>query len=354
MPTLENLENAITAGEDKPSDATARRFIEFHSPLELRDYKPPQNMVLAGDSHITRGGVFVIGGCPGVGKSRATIALAVAGATGQDWFGLKVPRQFKTLIVQNENGRLRLAKEFLDLNCEDLSQRVLVSAPPPYGFAFDHLGFCSQLSKAIQCFAPDVVMIDPWNAAARDEKARDYLETFDRIRSVIPAGDNGPALGIVAHTRKPQGDEKHSGRSLMNLISGSYVPTSVPRSVFILQHASQEPEENRVIWTCCKNNDGELGSPSVWERRNGLFAPVEAFDWQEFDSQNEKRRIVTENDLIALFDSGGAKTGKKQAVEKLMEQSGCAQSAAYNALSLTGRFGSHLQLDENKLLCWKP
>lgn len=210
------------------------------------------------------------------------------------------------------------------------------------------------MSEAIQIFAPDVVMIDPWNAAARDEKARDYLETFDRIRSVIPAGDNGPALGIVAHTRKPQGDEKNSGRSLMNLISGSYVLTSVPRSVFIMQNASQETEENRVIWTCCKNNDGDLGSPSVWERRNGLFAPVEGFDWQELNSQNEKRRTVAENDLITLFDSGRTKMGKKQAVEKLMEQTGCAHSAAYNAFSLSGRFGSHLELDENKLLCWQP
>jgi hypothetical protein len=354
MPTLENLETAIAASADKVATAAARRFIEFHSPLELRDYRPPQDMVLAGDSHITRGGVFVIGGCPGVGKSRASVALAVAGATGQDWFGLKVPRQFKTLIIQNENGRLRLAKEFSDLNCNALCEWVRVSAPPPYGFAFDHLDFCSQLSKAIQDFAPDVVMIDPWNAAARDEKARDYLETFDRIRSVIPAGDNGPALGIVAHTRKPQGDERNSGRSLMNLISGSYVLTSVPRSVFIMQHASQEPEENRVIWTCCKNNDGDLGSPSVWERRNGLFVPVEGFDWQELNSQDEKRRIVTESDLNILFDGGRAKTGKKQAVEKLMEQTGCAHSAAYNALSLSGRFGPHLQLDECKMLCWKP
>lgn len=210
------------------------------------------------------------------------------------------------------------------------------------------------MEKAIADFAPDVVLIDPWNAAARDEKARDYLETFDLIRSVIPAGDTSPALGIVAHTRKPKNDEKTSGRGLSNLISGSYVLTSVPRSVFVIQHASDEPEENRIIWTCCKNNDGELGSRSVWERRNGLFVPVENFNWDEFDTPGEKRRSITEDDLLALFDSGKVKMSKKQAVEKLMEQTGSANSAAYNALSLSGRFGSRLQLDENKLLTWKP
>ena len=335
-------------------NSSPRKFIEFLLPTELRDYTPPHDMILVGDAHITRGAVFVIGGCPGVGKSRASVALAVAGATGQNWFGLKIHRRFKTLIIQNENGRMRLASEFSSLPCEDLNLFIRVCPPPPFGFAFDHADFRNQLEKAIADFSPDVVLIDPWNAAARDEKARDYLETFDLIRSVIPAGDTSPALGIVAHTRKPKSDEKTSGRGLSNLISGSYVLTSVPRSVFVIQHASDEPEENRIIFTCCKNNDGELGFRSAWERRNGLFAPVENFSWDEFDSPGEKRRSITEDDLITLFDSGKAKMSKKQAVEKLMEQTGSAHSAAYNALSPTGRFGSNLQLDENKLLTWKP
>ena len=176
------------------------------------------------------------------------------------------------------------ANEFNDLPCEDLNLLIRVCPPPPYGLAFDHLDFRNQLQKAIEDFSPDIVLIDPWNAAARDEKARDYLETFDLIRSVIPAGDTSPALGIVAHTRKPKSDERTSGRGLSNLISGSYVLTSIPRTVFVMQHASDEPEENRIIWTCCKNNDGELGFRSAWERRNGLFVPVADFNFDEFDS----------------------------------------------------------------------
>lgn len=334
--------------------APPKQFIEFLSPTELRDYRPPQDMILVGDSHITRGSVFVIGGCPGVGKSRASVTLAVAGATGQNWFGLKVHHLFKTLIIQNENGRMRLADEFSSLPCEDLNLFIRVCPPPPYGLAFDHPDFCNQLRKVIEDFCPDIVLIDPWNAAARDEKARDYLETFDLIRSVIPAGDTSPALGIVAHTRKPKSDERTSGRGLMNLISGSYVLTSVPRTVFVMQHASDEPEENRIVWTCCKNNDGELGFRSAWERCNGLFLPVENFNFDEFDVPGEKRRNITESDLITLFESGNVKLSKKRAVEQLMEQTGCAHSAAYNALSLSGRLGSHLQQVENKLLTWKP
>ena len=51
-----------------------------------------------------------------------------------------------------------------------------------------------------------------------------------------------------------------------------------------MQAASDDTTDNRVVWTCCKNNDGDLGARSAWERRNGLFAPVADFDWTAFDA----------------------------------------------------------------------
>jgi hypothetical protein len=50
-------------------------LIEFKTPLQLKNFVPPPGMVLVGDYHIVRGSVFVIGGPPGVGKSRSSVAL---------------------------------------------------------------------------------------------------------------------------------------------------------------------------------------------------------------------------------------------------------------------------------------
>ena len=182
-------------------------MIEFLKPSQITGYVPPQGSVLVGDCHIVKGAVFVIGGAPGVGKSRASVALAVAGATGKPWFGLPVHQKFKTVIIQNENGRHRLQKEFAGLDVPGFDDFVRICSPPPFGLAFDQPEFRSAIAAELKSFRPDVVLIDPWNAVARDEKARDYLETFATIRSVIPAGDTSPALGIVAHTRKPRSDE---------------------------------------------------------------------------------------------------------------------------------------------------
>src|SRR5262249_32644770 len=101
-------------------------LIQFRSPMQLKNFTPPPGMILVGDCHIVKGSVFVIGGAPGVGKSRSAVTLAVAGATGHDWFGLTVHRGFKTMIVQTENGEFRLAREFQQLDCDALENFVRV------------------------------------------------------------------------------------------------------------------------------------------------------------------------------------------------------------------------------------
>jgi hypothetical protein len=337
-----------------PEPQPGKQWIEFCTPSQLRDYKPPEGAVLVGDFHIVRGAVFVIGGAPGVGKSRAGVALAVSGASGSNWFGLSLHRRFRTLIVQNENGRLRLCNEFAGLPCDELSEYVRVSPPPPYGLNFDSPEFQQQLQAAVAEFKPDVVLIDPWNAVARDEKARDYLETFNLIRSVIPGGDDGPAIGIVAHTRKPKPDERANGRSLLNLLSGSYVLGSVPRSVFIIQAAADDPEDPRIVFTCCKNNDGPLGKPSAWERGNGVFEAVMDFDWKEFYGSEKSRRVITEEDMAALFrlDGRTRMLDLAKAAKELQDRTRASRATCYNALKSDGPFAARLHRDGN-LLSWR-
>ena len=170
---------------------------------------------------------------------------------------------------------------------------------------------------------------------------------------MLPTGDDAPALGIVAHTRKPRTDERANGRALLNLLAGSYVIGSVPRTVFVMQAASDDTTDNRIVWTCCKNNDGELGARSAWERRNGLFVPVPDFDWKTFDADGEKRRTVNLDDLDALFEGGKRQLTRNTAVEQLKEQTGLGKTACYQALKLGGKFAQNLS-EQNGLLKFKP
>jgi hypothetical protein len=328
-----------------------RPLIEFRSPLQLKNFKAPLGLVMVGDFHIVKGSVFVIGGAPGVGKSRAAVALAEAGATGHEWFGLTLHRPFKTMIVQTENGEFRLAREFGELDCNVLEDFVRICPPPPHGLCFGRNGFREQLAAAIADFAPDVVIFDPWNAAAREQDSREYLDTFDALKSVLPFGDNAPSLGIVAHTRKPKTDERASGRALLNLLAGSYVLGSIPRSAFIMQAASDDTEDSRIVWTCCKNNDGELGARSAWKRRNGLFVSVMDFDWEAFDATvKDKRELITELDVRAVLKSGALTLA--EAAKQLESNTGAHRTSCYRALNPDGRFGKHLHI-EGERISWK-
>ena len=341
-----SIAGLITSGSER------KEHFRFYTPSECGSYTPFSNLVLVGNYHITRGATALIAGPPGVGKSRTATALAIAGAAGcGNWFGLPVHRQFRTLILQNENGLHRLKDEFAGLNSSALDDYIRISEPPPLGVRFDDDGFCNALAEYLETFAADVIILDPWNSTVADDKQRDYAETFRRIKATLPKGENSPALAIVAHTKKP-GDNKRSGRSLMFDVSGSHMIASVPRSIFVLQPASDDPSDDRVVWTNSKNNDGELSPRTAWHRRNGGFAPCENFDWKAFDEPDDKRRTITADDMRQVFRDGNSLLAVKAAADALRDLTGLGRTACYEAVNPKGRFGANLT-EQGGLLSWK-
>ena len=331
-----------------------REWFKFYTPGECRGYEPRPGFILVGDCHLTRGSVTVIAGAPGIGKSRAGTALAVAGATGADWFGLPVHKKFKTAILQGENGRYRLKTEFAALDDATLNDFIRVSDRPDYGLAFDSPEFRHALKSWLADFKPDVLLLDPWNGIAHDDRQKDYREAFENIFAVLAKGEDAPAIVIIAHTRKPKDDDRRTGRALLNELSGSHALGSVPRCAFVMQSASDDETDGRVVWTCCKNNDGELGSRTAWHRRNGLFDRCQDFDWQTFDSPaKDGKETITKDDVESVFE-GGRRLARKVAIEALMERTDFKQAACYKALSKGGRFAGNLMEDADGLLRWTP
>jgi energy-coupling factor transporter ATP-binding protein EcfA2 len=334
------------APEKKPK----RPMLEFFSPSQLRAYEPPANSVLLGDYHIQRGGFTVLAGPPGCGKSRATLWLAALGARGEgEWFGLPIKSKFRTLILQNENGLGRLHRDFLGMgaSADDLDEWVRVSSPPPSGLALANALFRKELGAMIRDFAPQLVIVDPWNACVRDSMEKDFQEGLTRLREVLAEAPEEPACLILHHLRKPKAEDKQRGRSLANLLSGSYVLVSVARSVLVMQPASDDTEDSRVVVTPAKNNDGQLGPRTAWERSEAWFDAVPAFDFEAFDSGGFKPKVakVTEDHIRQLF-AGGKQMAQKFAATELEALADVRRSAAYEALKLeAGRFSNLLVKD---------
>ncbi|HEY1082703.1 MAG TPA: AAA family ATPase [Prosthecobacter sp.] len=346
--TARDRPGAVTKPVPEPQK---RKFLQFYKPSEIAAYEIPEEVPLIGDLHVFRGGIFVLGGAPGVGKSFALSQLALSGATGADWFGMKVHRRFKTMILQAENGMVRLASEY-KVHCEvpNLDEWVRVSGDVDT-FAFENPDFCVEFRHEIEAFAPDVIVLDPWNRAARDNMEKDFRVAFENIIACLPDGPARPALMIVAHTRKPKMGERVNGRGLLNLLSGSLILGSVPRAAFILQAASDDPERSEFVFSCCKNNNGKLGGPTAWRREGVQFVgPLHDFDWERFNNGGTsgagKNSKIEESDLVKIFEDGRKWLSKDRAAKALMRLTGAGRSAAYLALDMVkGRFSSLLRVN---------
>jgi len=355
------LADAATAEKKEPAAQSRNgetankppKFLEWFSPSELRDFQEPEGHNLVGDYHIQRGAISVLAGAPGVGKSRAALSLAIRGAYGDgDWFGLPVHCQFRTLMLQNENGLVRLHHDFEEIKLPAAFDSWLrVSSPPPLGMLMDNPLFRTELRAMVADFAPHLLTVDPWNSVARDAMEKDYQQAFVWLREALAESKENPACLVVAHTRKPKTDDRARGRGLINLISGSYTIFSVPRSAMILQSASDNMEDDRVVFSAVKNNDGKSIKPTAWERRDGGFFLVKDFDWEEFDAGGGGRKkgpTVTEEHLRTLFDDGGVWLPQKEAAEKLMGIAEVGRSTAYDALkTVGGRFSALLRRRED-------
>ena len=102
---------------------------------------------------------------------------------------------------------------------------------------------------------------------------------------------------------------------------------------------------------------GVAGASSVWWRgwvqSNGLFAPVETFDWEAFDGGGSKtpKKAVTEAHIREVFEHGDARLLLKEAAEKLQEVASVGRTVAYNALKTEGgEFSRILHKREDRTL----
>ncbi len=268
--------------------------IVFRTIEEILVNEPDRSGVLVGDCQIMRGAVCVIAGPAGCGKSTIAFDLAVAGVTRSDWMGLPVHRSFKTLIVQTENGAIRLYRDALSLNESgknlEFGDKIRISNPPEFGADFGDKDFCDAIRSELDrkkflkgrfdqdCElngGPDVVILDPWNSFCPGDTREATIATIKAMRTLFGSGDDAPAIVIVAHSRKgsgSSGQKEVEPHDLLNEISGSLTLPAHARSAFFVKPDRKDGVEGRIQWTCVKNNNGKFGKPSYFQRRDGSAA----------------------------------------------------------------------------------
>jgi len=313
----------------------------MYAPGELANLEIHPDMWLVGDGEIVRGELAVMAGPGSVGKSLAAVMLAVCGARGDGrWMGRLIRRRFKTMIIQAENGAVRLKHEFAAIRRNhpelELDDWIRISDPPEGGIPFHRAAFRSWVRDQVHAWQPDLVVLDPWSQIAVEDASKDVVDKLVEIRSCFPA-DRPPALLIVAHTKKPRPEDVHRGRSLVYLVSGTIALTNCARCVYMLLPWSDDPEDDRVYFACPKLNNAEMYPPSVWRRRFGTFwvpdPETDPRDWGQSDENS--REAITLRDLEEAFGED-AELRSGELVKRLRKVSGAAESTCWRAIGEDG------------------
>lgn len=316
------------------NDPKRESLVQWFSPAELAALEIPPGTNMLGDWNLQRGAFSILAGPAGVGKSRADMQLAIQAARGGgEWLGVPVHGQFRSLILQIENGAARLHRTFEQMrDVAHFSDWIRISGPPKLGFQLTSAAFRAELCAMMKDFAPHILHIDPLNGVLRESQERDVGEMFNYLREIMAASPENPACVLVHHLRKPKNDDKQRGRGLVNLLAGSYQIFSVARSAMILQSASDDTSDRRVVMTTSKNNDGELSPRTAWQWSDDslCYVPVSDFNWTAYDSDGRapKERPVTIEHLRIVFENGKAFMSQNQAAEKLEEMDVIKRSAA--------------------------
>ena len=327
-------------GHQKPNDEAAEERPLFNTWTlgALKKKEEPKGWNLVGEYHVTRGSVTILAGSPGIGKSFATLMLGIQGAIGSgEWLGYSINCRFKTLIVQAENNMLRMIMDAkrVELPAE-LDDHVKILEFEWGNVSLDSSKLVEALRKLMMDFEPDLVVIDPWNQFAADDKPKETKETLDGIKRILDAAKKPPACMIVAHHRKKREGDAHKGRQMADLIAGSYIMHSNPRCVLCyVAYDPSDENDNRVVVLCPKKNNGKHKGPATaWTLCEHGFEPIPDFDykaWQDGGSEAKEPKAKIRLEHLQEVFSNGALT-REEAGKKLMTLTSAGRSAVSEAI----------------------
>ena len=269
---LEEFDKALVNAKEftRPAEQTKSRGYKVMNANEIIDTyrEPPKSIV----EHImVEGGVSLISGTDGVGKTWLGLQMAICIASGRDFLGFKV-NQRPVLMIQFELSPEQLSNRLrnYDLNgTEDNLEFVVLSD--------EDLIFTDawrKIEKTIdeRSFVDGVVFIDnlytSTNAdVSKNQDLKPLLLKIDSLKRLT-----GNAFGLIGHHNKQDGDKEPI--LTKNIITGGKTLTNYVSNVFQLGSSSMGADVRRAKVTKTRDSYTDLENLPVrleWNPEECLF-----------------------------------------------------------------------------------
>lgn len=249
-------------------------FIDKEDLLNFDKLNDPSCLI--GNRWLCREGSLLISGQSGIGKSSLTMQFAIVCASGGDFFGIKVHRPLKTMIIQAENDLGDLAEQFQGvisgLRLPGETRKIMMdNLLMTTNLNTTGWNFLTYLRRQIQAHKPDVVIIDPlFSFAGFDLSNQEQMSNFLRQGLHPIQKQHGTIIVAVHHATKPRSDTPKNGNaSLMERAYSSHGSAELInyfREVMVLTQCSQENDSYELSLSKRRKHSGMLdhsGKPSV-------------------------------------------------------------------------------------------
>jgi hypothetical protein len=273
-------------------------------------YQPPADCDILGTAILRQGSLSLLMGQPGLGKSTASFALAVANVRGaRDFAGIPLcqnPR--KWLFIGNENGPDRWKAHFAAA-AQTMSQaeREALRSQIAIAALFDGEA-CditmpdneNRLEATVRAAQADVVVVDPWTEIVPNEIDSTVVRAaIGSLRRAIRRANRHAATLVVCHAK--------AGREMVADSLGNFGAGNAQRGNRLLFSSARaallmvpfDEEGTDLVISLAKCNDG----PPLNPRRIA------------FDRETFRYRVNTDFDVQAWTEGLRAKTRPKRKVD---------------------------------------
>ena len=277
---------------------------------DFDSYQPPEDRDILGQAILRQGSLSLLMGQPGLGKSTASFALAVANVRGDHSFaGIPLcPRPRRWLFIGNENGPDRWKAHFADAAGTMTSdQREALRSNIAVAALFDgesaDMSLPDQehrLEATVRAAQADVVVLDPWTEIVPNEIDSTVVRAaIGSLRRAIRRANHRAATLVVCHAK--------AGREMVADSIGNFGAGTAQRGNRMLYSSARaallmvphDEEGTDLVLTLAKCNDG----PPLNPRRI-------AFDREAF-----RYRVNANFDVQAWTAGLRAKTRPKRKVD---------------------------------------
>jgi len=301
--------------------------------------------------HFALGGVYVLQGPGGVGKSRITTSIAMHQVLQLPWCGFSTGvRPLKWLMLGNENSMHRMQADVrrmskgltepqLQLLDEHIRMQAL-EAPEDSDISLGSDSIRDRWAGTLLEHTPDILVIDPWGEvlygdANDDEHIRLVIRTaLGLLHGVNP----NASMLVIHHSRTGTANLlQATGYDAMNYGKGSKALQARARAV--LNIAPGDPEDScKLVMSMAKDNDNRRFDPFglIMDPDDYSYHVDDGFSLDAWRDDVEGKRTptakITVQDVVDALSSSAFPVDKKVLAAELAVKCACTERTAAHTI----------------------